>query len=112
LTQHFAYPLSIDFAFVQNADGSFSQSTTADQQDQVSESLSTDGFPISVSQLSNEVHATDTLNYDSGLNFLGNTGSKTSQSYVLKGDHGECYSRTISAVAQVLVSVEDRADCR
>ena len=112
LTQHFAYPLLIDFAFVQNADGSFSQSTTADQQDQVSESLSTDGFPISVSQLSNEVHATDTLNYDSGLNFLGNTGSKTSQSYVLKGDHGECYSRTISAVAQVLVSVEDRADCR
>jgi hypothetical protein len=112
LERHFAYPLTIDYAFVQNADGSYSQITTADQQDQVSESLSTNGFPLSVSQLSNEVHATDTLNYDSGLNFLGNTGAKTSQTYVLKGDRGACYSRTVSAVAQVLVSVEDGADCR
>jgi hypothetical protein len=112
LARHFAYPLTLDFAFVQNADGSYSQITTADQQDQASESLSTDGFPISVSQLSNEVHATDTLNYDSGLNFLGNTGSKTRQSYVLKGGPGACYSRTISATAQALVSVEDGAGCR
>ena len=74
--------------------------------------MSTDGFPTSVSQLSNEAHATDTLSYDSGLNFLDNSGSKTSQTYVLKGDRGACYSRTISAVAQVLVSVDDGADCR
>jgi len=112
LARHFTYPLTIDFAFVQNSDGSYSQITTTDQKDQVSESLSTDGFPTSVSQLSNEAHATDTLSYDSGLNFLGNSGSKTSQTYVLKGDRGACYSRTISAVAQVLVSVDDGADCR
>ena len=112
LVQHFAYPLTVDYAFVQNADGSYSQTTTADQKDEVSESLSTDGFPTSVSQLNNEVHATDTDNYDSGFNFLGNTGSKTSQSYVLKDGRGECYSRTLSAVAQVLVSVADGAGCR
>jgi len=112
LARHFAYPLTIDFAFVQNPDGSFSQITTVDQKDQVSESLSTDGFVTSISQLNNEVHAADTLNYDSGLNFLGNTGSKTSQTYVLKGDRGACYSRTISAITQVLVSVEDGGDCR
>jgi hypothetical protein len=86
--------------------------TTVDQKDQVSESLSTDGFVTAVSQLNNEVHATDTLNYDSGLNFLGNTGSKTSQTYVLRGDRGECYSRTISAAAQMLVSVRDGGECR
>ncbi len=112
LARHFAYPLTIDFAFVQNADGSYSQITSVDQKDQVSESLSTDGFVTSVSQFNNEVHAADTLNYDSGLNFLGNTGSKTSQTYILKGDRGACYSRTISAIAQVLVSVEDGGDCR
>jgi hypothetical protein len=112
LARHFAYPLTIDFAFVQNPDGSYSQLTTVDQKDQVSESLSTDGFVTAVSQLNNEVHATDTLNYDSGLNFLGNTGSKTSQTYVLKRDRGECYSRTISAAAQVLVSVRDGGECR
>ena len=112
LARHFAYPLTIDFAFVQNPDGSYSQITSVDQKDQVSESLSTDGFVTSVSQLNNEVHAADTLNYDSGLNFLGNTGSKTSQTYVRKGDRGACYSRKISAAAQVLVSVEDGGDCR
>ena len=112
LARHFAYPLTIDFAFVQNPDGSFSQLTTVDQKDQATESLSTDGFVTAVSQLNNEVHATDTLNYDSGLNFLGNTGSKTSQTYVLKGDRGACYSRTISAAAQVLVSVRDGGECR
>jgi hypothetical protein len=112
LARHLAYPLTIDFAFVQNPDGSYSQLTTVDQKDQASESLSTDGFITAVSELNNEVHATDTLNYDSGLNFLGNTGSRTSQTYTLKGDRGECYSRTISAAAQVLTSVESGGDCR
>jgi hypothetical protein len=112
LAQHFAYPLTIDFAFVQNADGSFSQTTTTDQRDEVSESLSTDGLLISRSKLHNEVHATDTLNYDSGLNFQGNTGSKTRQTYVLKGNRGACYSRTISAADKVLVSVDDGDECR
>ena len=112
LTQHFAYPLTIDFAFVQNADGSYSQITTSDQRDEVSKSVSTDDFASSFSQSSNEVHTTDTRNYDSGLNFLGNTASKSRQTYVLKDGRGSCYSRTISAAAQVLVSVDDGDGCR
>ena len=110
--QHFAYPLTLDFAFVQNADGSYSQITTSDQKDEVSKSLSTDGFASSFSQLSNDVHTTDTRNYDSGLNFLGNTASKSSQTYVLKDGRGSCYSRRISTAAQVLVSVDDGDGCR
>lgn len=112
LSQHFAYPLTVSYAFTQNADGSFSQVTTTDQQDEVLESLATDGFPTSSSQLNNQVHATDTLSYDSGLNFLGNSGSKTSQSYLMKGKRGECYSRTLAAANQVLLSVDDGAGCR
>ena len=110
--QHFSYPLTIDYAFVQNADGSYSQTTTTDQKDEVSESLSTDGFAASVHQLNNEVHATDTENYDSGFNFLDNAGSKTWQTYVQKDGRDACYSRTISAADQVLVSVDDGAGCR
>jgi len=112
LTQHFAYPLMIDFAFVQNADGSYSQITTTDQKVLVSESLGTKGFATDFSQLNNEVHATDTRNFDSGLNSVGNTGSKTWQTYVLKDSRGACYGRTISAAAQVLVSVDEGADCK
>jgi hypothetical protein len=112
LTQHFAYPLTIDYAFVQNADGSYSQITTTDQKDLVRQSLGTNGFGTDFSQLNNEVHATDTRNFDSGLNSVGNTGSKSWQTYVLKDGRGACYGRTISAAAQVLVSVDDGADCK
>jgi len=110
--RHFAYPLTIDYSFVKNADGSYSQITTTDQRDEVSESLSTDGFATYVTQLNNEVHATDTSNYDASLNSVGNTGSKTWQTYVLKDSRSACYSRTISAVAQILVSVDDGPNCR
>jgi hypothetical protein len=112
LTQHFSYPLTIDYAFVQNADGSYSQITTIDQKDLVGESLRTNGFATDSSQLNNEVHATDTRNFDSGLNSVGNTGSKSWQTYVLQDSRGACYGRTISAAAQVLVSVDDGADCK
>jgi hypothetical protein len=112
LTQHFSYSLTIDYAFVENADGGYSQTTATDQKDLVSETLSTNGFTTSFSQLNNEVPATDTLNYDSRLNYQGNTDSKTWQTYVLKDSRGACYSRTISAAAQVLVSVNDSADCK
>jgi len=114
LAQHFAYPLTVDFAFTQNPDGSYAQLTTVDQKEEVKESLSGDGheFGAAVKEWSNEVHATDTLNRDSGLNFVGSTGSKTSQKYVLKGNRGECYSRTLSAADHVLVSVDDGDCCR
>lgn len=93
-------------------DGTFSQTTTVDQRDEVIESLRTDGFVSTDSQLYNEVHSTDTLNFDSGLNVQGNTGAKTRQTYVLKDSRGACYSRTISAADKVLVSVDDDDDCR
>jgi hypothetical protein len=112
LQQHFLYPLTIDYSFVENASGSYSQVTTSDQKDLVSETLSTNGFAVYSSSLSNEVHSTDTLNYDSSFNFLGNTGSKTWQTYDLNDTRGECYGRTLTAAAQVLVSVDDRAGCR
>jgi len=113
LAQHFAYPLTVDYAFTQNPDGSYAQLTTVDQKEEVKESLSADGleFGATVKESSNEVHATDTLNRDSGLNFVSSTGSKTSQKYVLRGDHGECFSRTLSAADHVLVSVDDGECC-
>jgi hypothetical protein len=112
LVQHFAYPLTVDFAFLQNADGSFSQTTTVDQKDEVRESLGLDGFGGSLKQSSNEVHSTAVRNYDSGLNFVSSTGAKTSQTYVQRSDGGKCYSRKLSAADHVLVSVDDDTECR
>jgi hypothetical protein len=70
------------------------------------------GFGFTTSQLSNEVHATDTENWDSGGNFLGTTDSKTWQTYTSKGFPGPCYSRTLMASAQKLTTVKDGAGCR
>jgi hypothetical protein len=112
LHQHFDYPLTLDYSFVQNADGTYAQTTTVDQQDLVREASGTDGFEVHVENSSNEVHATDTLRYDANFNPLGNTGSKTVQAYERKNTRGECYSRTLTAAAQKLVSVEDGVSCR
>jgi hypothetical protein len=109
--KHFSYPLTVDYSFVVNADGSFSQTTTSDQQDLVNGTQSV-GFGFTTSQLSNEVHATDTENWDSGGNFLGTTDSKTWQTYTSKGFPGPCYSRTLMASAQKLTTVKDGAGCR
>jgi Peptide N-acetyl-beta-D-glucosaminyl asparaginase amidase A len=110
--QHFSYPLTIDYSFVVHADGSFSQTTTSDQQDLVREVNNTGWGPAFVSDESNEVHATDTLNWDSSANFLGPTGAKTTQTYRLHTAPGLCYDRTIVAAAQVLTSVTDGPGCR
>ena len=113
LQQHFAYPLNIDFSFVQSADGGYTQVTTVDQQDQVEQTWTRDEFPLKSSHLSNEVHTTDTRNFDSGFNDLGNTNSKSRQTYVQSDSDGDCYSRTLTSAAQALVSVEEGGwDCR
>jgi len=109
--QHFRYPLTIDYSFVQNADGTYSQTTTSDQKDLENETLSASGLGTSSTMLKNEVYATDTLNYDANFNFLGKTGGKTWQTYQWKPTRGNCYSRTLTAVAQVLTSVKNGDDC-
>lgn len=112
LEQHFAYPLTVDYAFLQNADGSYSQYTTVDQKEEVRQSLDLDGFDGSFKQSGNHVHSTAVRNYDSGLNFVSSTGAKTSQTYVERDGRGKCYSRKLSAADHVLVSVDDDTECK
>jgi hypothetical protein len=110
--KRFSYPLTVDYSFVVNSDGSFSQTTTSDQKDLVNEAQSVNGFGFNASQLDNEVNATDTLNWDSNGNFLGPTGSKTWQTYTWKDRRGQCYSRTLTASEQELTSVKGGAGCK
>jgi hypothetical protein len=110
--QNFSYPLAINYSFVVNADGSFSQTTTSDQQDIVREVNNTGWGPASVSNLSNHVHASDTLNWDSSGNFLGPSGSQTTQTYRLHSSKAPCWDRTITAAAQVLTAVTDGPGCQ
>jgi hypothetical protein len=110
--QHFSYPLTIDFSFLVNPDGTETQTTTVAQKDLISESKSLNGFKFYNSSLSNEVNAADTLNVNSSGALTGNSGSKTTQSYNASDTLGHCFSRTVTAVQQVLTSVDDGKGCR
>jgi hypothetical protein len=109
--QHFSYPLAVAYTFAVNPDGSFYQTTTSEQKDMVKETNSANGLGTYSSRVSNEVHASDTLNWNSSGSFLGPTGATTSQTYKWRDTHGNCYGRTLTASAQKLTSVKDQAGC-
>ena len=107
--QHFSYPLTLDYSFIVNADGTATQVTTSDQRDLEREARAdANGRARS---LDNHVHATDTLHFDASFNILGNSGSQTTQSYRAEDFSGRCYSRTLTAQAQKLVTVSDGKGC-
>jgi hypothetical protein len=112
IENHFSYPLTLDYSFIVNSDGSFSQTVTSDQKDLVRVVSNAGPGPAIVTNESNEVHATDTLNWDTSGNFLGPSGSQTSQTYRLHTSSGRCWDRTITAAAQKLTSVIDGPGCR
>ena len=109
--RHFSYPLNIGYSFIVNADGSFSQTTTSDQQDLVDVHENPNRGRTTISELGNHVHAADTLKWDASGNFLGPTGARTTQTYRLQDPSRGCYDRTITAENQKLVSVKDGPGC-
>ena len=109
--KHFSYPLDINFSFIVNADGSFSQTTTSRQQDLVNVHENPKGGKTTISDLSNQVLASDTLKWDTNGNFLGPTGAHTTQTYREHDPSRGCYDRTITAENQKLTSVEDGPGC-
>ena len=64
-----------------------------------------------VRDLSDEVSASDTLNWDANGNFLGPQGAQTTETYRLHDSSVGCYNRTITAENQKLVSVKDGPGC-
>ena len=111
VNKHFSYPLNINYTFIVNPDNSFYQTTTVDQQDLIHELNNPVGAKAAVSDLTNHVTATDTLNWNSSGVFLGPTGAHTTQTYRLHDPSRGCYDRTITAENQALVSVTDGPGC-
>jgi Peptide N-acetyl-beta-D-glucosaminyl asparaginase amidase A len=107
--RHFTYPLALNYSLVFNADGTSTQVTSSDQRDL--ERNAHAGWPARGRSLDNHVHATDTLQFDSNFNILGNSASQTTQRYRSTSDDGRCYSRTLTAQSQKLQSVQDGQGC-
>lgn len=100
----FSYPLVLNYRFVQNADGTFSQVTSVNQRDIDSTILTADGERMYASNTSNAVAAKDTLEYDSNENFTGISGTSSSQSYISSDSNGACYSGELTSANLKLTS--------
>jgi hypothetical protein len=109
--KHYSYPLNLDYTFKVNPDGSFYQTVSSDQQDLIREQNNPKGSKTTITDLSNQVIASDTLKWDANGNFLGPVGAHTTQTYRLHDPSSACYDRTITAENQKLVSVTNGPGC-
>ena len=111
--QQLSYPLTVIYDELENADGSYAITTTANQKYLVDTETPAPflgrWFPF-VETVSDEVSSVDTLNYDPSFNFLGHSG-KTTSTYVGKNSDGSCYSRSLTAKNAVLTGYTDGAAC-
>ena len=99
-----SFPLDMDISVLVNADGSESQTTTSDQVSLVD--LRAGRKPLSYDK--EEVKSTDTLNFDSGGNFTGNTGAKSSATGEQFNDKGEWYFLKLTSAGNVLTGIDHR----
>ncbi len=109
--EHFAYPININYSLVGNPDGTYTQTTSVDQQYRLKSLQEVNRYRAYESNVSNEVKAADTLNFDANFNVTGSTGSMTTQTYRFHDSFGRCYNRTLTAANHVLTNVSGGQDC-
>ena len=112
VTTHWSFPLILDYSFVQNSDGTYTQVVTSNQQHGVSQRTSINGFPIASSETVEQVKSNDTLVYNSSLSAVNAVGpTASSASYVTRDSTGHCWSRSLASQDRVLTSVQDNKAC-
>ncbi|HEU4731490.1 MAG TPA: peptide-N4-asparagine amidase, partial [Kofleriaceae bacterium] len=105
------WPLSVDFSFASNPDGSAAQTTSIDQRFERADSLLAARRLTEFRIVSNHVAPSDTLNFDATGAFTGSTGQASAQQYFAADSHGGCTSREITAAGGLLTSVVDGRAC-
>jgi hypothetical protein len=111
LKKHISYPLTVDYAFAPNADGTYTQAVTSDQQDLSNEALTLNGFPVYGSETQEQVKSTDTLQYTASFSLAAPGVGNSSASYSSRNSLGECYSESLAAANHVLTSVTNGKGC-
>jgi hypothetical protein len=113
VASHWSFPLILDYSFVQNSDGTYTQVVSTNQQHDVSQSTSVNGFPVANSSTAEQVKSSDTLVYNASLTAVNAVGpTASSASYVTKDSTGYCWSRSLTSKDRVLTSVQDNKSCR
>jgi hypothetical protein len=111
VSKHVSYPLTVDFSFTPNTDGTFSQVTTVNQQNQQTDTKALNGFPQFESTTQEQVLSKDTLSLNAAEQVTGAAGN-SSASFQSSDSLGNCFSRSLTAEDQVLTSVNDGKNCQ
>jgi hypothetical protein len=106
-----AWPLSVDFSFASNPDGSAAQTTVIDQRLERTDTELANGRLALFSIVSNAVAPADTLNFDPSGAFVGSTGQTSTQRFFAADSAGACFSRDLTAAAGLLTAVVDGHEC-
>jgi hypothetical protein len=102
--QFFNFPLTLDISLAYLSNGNINQTTTADQLYQATSATVQTGKLSYGSSLTNAAQHTDTLEFDSSFNLLGNMGQSGAQQYNYVDSTGAGYSCSLSATANVLTA--------
>jgi len=100
--QGYSFPLVVDIGLVYLSNGNINQTTNAQQTYQLNTSTKQGGSVTYTSNLQNSAQHTDTLEFDSSFNLLGNTGQSAYQQYSYSDSTGSVYLCDLSAAANVL----------
>jgi Peptide N-acetyl-beta-D-glucosaminyl asparaginase amidase A len=109
--KHLSYPLSLDYSFLANADGSGAQTTSIDQAFDSQEALGGNAVDSGLTRVSNTVKTADTLLFNASGAVTGFQDRNSSQTYIGRGSGGACYSKTITSANGVLTGVVDGQGC-
>jgi hypothetical protein len=106
------YPLLLNITVLVAPDGTETQTTTSNQYFELTEAGRHNGKATTSSVLQNRVTTTDTLNFDASGNFTGNTNQASAQNFFTTNSTGYCYSRDLTAAANVLTSITNGVGCK
>lgn len=109
-SRNWTFPLTLDYNYVVNPDGSASQATTVDQYLNEQKQGNPAHGAMRFSSLDYHDQAADTLMFDPSGNYHP-SGQQAAQSYLYKDSYDRCYSRTVDAAAGAVTSVDDGAGC-
>ncbi len=106
-----SFPLTLNYAYTFNADGTSQQIVTSDQKDDEIEAKSINGFALSGSTISEEVHSMDQFNFNAAGAAVSATPTNASASYKSQDTLGNCFSRQVTSAGRVVTAVTDGTGC-
>ncbi len=110
-TVKYDWPLLLNITILVAPDGSETQTTTSNQYFETDETVKLNRKVTSRSLLQDRVTTTDTLNFDASGGFTGNTNQSSAQTYFGSDSTGYCFSRAITAAANVLTTITNGTGC-